>query len=210
MKLLTPLFLPLVVLALSGCLEAVQEETHDGGPDSGIGGGTGGGGGGGGGGTGGGSVGGGGGQTGGGGGGLGGGAGGGTGGGGGGGGDDGGLLFGLVRPDCAPNDGPAFRFHLSDVPLSCDTPESEGFYVSLWTPQMLPASYTLGPDFSQQGSACLCGAIGDLSLVGSVMRIDTATDAGVTGRIDATFQTGSQVHTNWQVIVCPGLGGFCG
>ncbi len=198
-------------LVLCACLHSV-EEGSDGGLGGGAGGGSVGGGAGGGstgGGTGGGSDGGvgggiGGGSGGGGGGGIGGGA------GGGGGSDDGGVLFGVVRPDCGPADGPAFSFQFSETPLTCDAVTGEGFYASLWVGELVPGSYTLGPDFSQQGQACLCGVVADQAALGSSLTIDTATDAGVTGRIDATFQSGTQVHTRWDVIRCPGKNVFCG
>lgn len=118
--------------------------------------------------------------------------------------DAGPVLFGLARPDCAPNDGPAWQFYLSEVPVSCTTPLSEGFYVNLWTGVLDVRSYA----FPTEGTACLCGALGDTSSSGTV-RIDSVSDAGVTGRIDATFQSGTVRHDAFQLIICPGAA-FCG
>ena len=118
--------------------------------------------------------------------------------------DAGPVLFGLAKRDCGPTDGPAWQLYLSELPVSCTTPISEGFYVNLWTGSLDQRSYSLPAD----GSACLCGALGDTSTSGTVT-IDSATDAGVTGRIDATFHSGAVRHDAFQLIVCPGSP-FCG
>ena len=118
---------------------------------------------------------------------------------------DGGVLFGTVRRSCAPWDGPALSFELSETPLSCDAPQAEGFFVSLWIPEPVPGRYTLGPDFNHQGEACLCGAVANPAQLGSMMQIDASSDAGVMGRIDATFQGGEKVQRGVQVIWCPGM-----
>lgn len=114
--------------------------------------------------------------------------------------DAGPVLYGRVKPDCAPNDGPAWQFYLSETPVSCATPLSEGFYVTLWTGPLEPRAYSL----PAEGTACLCGAIGDTETSGSVV-LDSVSDAGVTGRIDATFRSGTVRHDAFQVIVCPGM-----
>lgn len=211
----------LAVVGLSGCLHSVSDD-----PDSGqggggaVGGGSGGGGAGGGAATGGGSATGGGAATGGGsatGGGVGGGGstGGGAGGGGGGtvdGGEtDGGTpLFGIVRRTCGPTDGPAFQFVLSEEPLPCDLLPSEAFFVDLWTGDLQPGSYMLDVSPNAQGDACLCGVVADQAVTGSVMQVDFASDAGASGRIDAIFKSGTQVHRTWQVDMCPDQVIFCG
>jgi hypothetical protein len=120
--------------------------------------------------------------------------------------DAGVFLYGAVKPDCAPNDGPAFRFVLSDVPVDCSYLDSasEGFYVWLWAAELQPRSYSLAPDLSSEGQACLCGVVANQALGGSVT-LDVVTDAGVSGRIDATFMSGSQRHDAFQVLMCPGL-----
>jgi hypothetical protein len=120
--------------------------------------------------------------------------------------DGGVVLYGAVKPDCAPNDGPAFRFLLSDVPVDCAALDStsEGFYVWLWASALEPRAYPIGLGFSLEGQACLCGVVGDNATSGTVT-LDVVTDAGVTGHIDATFQSGTERHDAFHVLVCPGL-----
>lgn len=186
------LFVASLVVLTSACFQPVVDGGSDGGVDAGAGGGTGGG------------V-----ATGGGGGALGGGAGGGGGGGlGGGGGGDvdaGFVLFGAVRPDCAPNDGAAWHFILSYAPVTCDALNNvEGYFIDLWTDPLVPGTtYELTPGGNRQGSACLCGFVGDSSVSGSV-RIDTVSPTEVRGHIDAVFSTGAERHETFNVIVCPG------
>jgi len=112
--------------------------------------------------------------------------------------DAGPVLYGLAKRDCGPTDGLAWQFYLSEVPVSCTTPISEGFYVNLWTGSLDLRTFSL----PAEGSACLCGAFGDDSISGTVT-IDSSSDAGVTGRIDATFHSGAVRHDAFQLIVCP-------
>lgn len=201
----TLLVASLVVLA-SACFQPVTDGESDGGAGGGVatGGGTGGGtatGGGSGGGvaTGGGS---GGGVA------TGGGAGGGVATGGGGGGDvDAGTMtmFGVMRPDCAPNDGPAWHFVLSDTPAGCELlSQSEGYFIDLWVdPLVSGTTYELTPGGNRAGSACLCGFLGDSSVSGTV-RLDAVTPAGATGHIDVLFSSGTERHDTFNVVLCPG------
>ena len=113
--------------------------------------------------------------------------------------DAGPVLFGLAKRDCGPTDGPAWQLLLSELPVTCETASSEGFYVNLWTGSLDVRTFSLPAN----GSACLCGVVGDTSTSGTVT-IDSASDAGVSGRIDATFHSGAVRHDAFQLIVCPG------
>ena len=115
------------------------------------------------------------------------------------------TMFGVMRADCAPNDGPAWHFVLSDTPAGCELlTQSEGYFIDLWVdPLVSGATYELTPGGNRQGSACLCGFLGDSSVSGTV-RIDAVTPAGATGHIDAVFTSGTERHDTFNVIVCPG------
>jgi len=175
------LWLASVVVLASACFQAPEEALADGGAGGGAGGGVGGGA-------------------------MGGGVGGGPTGGG-----TGTLLFGAVRPDCAPDDGPAFSFVLTEAPVGCEifASYSERFQVSLWTGALeRNKAYSLGTTFAHDGAACLCGVVSDQATSGFVTLVDV-TDAGVTGRVDAVFESGAQRHDRFEVVMCPGLP-FCG
>jgi hypothetical protein len=138
---------------------------------------------------------------------LGGGAGGGLGGGSGGGTavDAGPTMFGVVRADCAPNDGPAWHFVLTDTPVGCEVlNDSEGYFIDLWVDPLVPGTtYELTPGGNRQGSACLCGLFENGATEGKV-RIDAVSPVGMSGHIDATFVLGTVRHDTFNVIVCPG------
>ncbi len=118
-------------------------------------------------------------------------------------------LYGLARPDCAPNDGPAWRLLLSETPVSCALNESEGFYVWLWTGPLETRAYPLGGSSStSEGSACLCGALGDTVRSATVV-LDGVSSSELTGRFDGVFQSGTERHDAFRVIICPAVG-VCG
>jgi hypothetical protein len=120
--------------------------------------------------------------------------------------DGGAALYAAAKPDCAPDDGPAWKFLLSPTPVTCDDLafESEGFYLWLWAGDVEVRNYSIGTTSPTEGAACLCGAIGDQATAGSVT-IHTSTDAGIAGRLNATFSTGTERRDDFNAILCPGL-----
>jgi hypothetical protein len=113
-------------------------------------------------------------------------------------------LYAVVREGCAPNDGPAWRFALSETPIGCEAlTNSEGYFVTLWVTDLEPGAYLLGTAPPIDGTACLCGALGDQAQAGS-FRVTAASDAGVTGHIDAFFESGTRRSDTFEAIMCPG------
>jgi hypothetical protein len=109
-------------------------------------------------------------------------------------------LVGVGLPSCAPNDGPSWAFMLSSQPLTCANAFGEGFSVELWVADLVPGTYALGS--SANGTACLCGVVGDVAQHGTMV-VEQVTATEVVGRVDAVFQSGSEAHQRFRVQRCP-------
>ena len=89
-------------------------------------------------------------------------------------------------------------------PLDCPVPSGEGLLVDVWVDQLEPASYTLSPGFSDDGTACECGIVANIVESGT-LQLDTVDAGAAVGRIDLVFQQGSEVHGPLHVTLCPGV-----
>lgn len=120
--------------------------------------------------------------------------------------DAGVAYFGVAHKDCGPTDGPATTFTLSTQPLTCDKPSIEGFFVTVYS-----RSLRQGDAFSlpAMGTACQCGVIANRATQGVVV-IDSVTDGGLSGHLNATFGTGGVIDQPFNVVVCEDGVVLCG
>lgn len=113
---------------------------------------------------------------------------------------DGGVapFYGVAHKDCGPSDGPATTFTLSNQPLACDKPQSQGFFVTVYS-----RALRAGDAFSlpAMGTACQCGVIANRATQGVVV-IDSVTDSGLSGHLNATFGTGGVIDQPFNLVVC--------
>ena len=116
------------------------------------------------------------------------------------------VYLGVVHHTCAPTGSPALTFTLSNQAISCSQKQSEGFFVTMNVGQV-----RAGDTFSlpEMASACQCGVIANRATQGVVV-IDGATDAGVTGHLNATFGTGGKIEGLFNVVVCQDGTVLCG
>lgn len=113
------------------------------------------------------------------------------------------ALLGLAKEDCAPNDAPMWTLTFSDTALACDVGLADRFYASLWRGTLTPGTYAVGKDDpAPAGTSCLCGIVANLAKKGTVT-LDSVTTTEVTGRIDAVFSFGEELHRTFKLVVCP-------
>jgi hypothetical protein len=110
--------------------------------------------------------------------------------------DAGTVWFGIATPSCDPVDRPDWRFSLLDQ--VCGASSGEGIFIDLFTQDLRLGAYQL-PD---AGAVCNCGIVANQAVTG-VVTLDALFDAGLLGRIDATFMDGSEMHDFLELRFCP-------
>jgi hypothetical protein len=110
--------------------------------------------------------------------------------------DAGTVWFGIATPGCDATDRPDWRFSLLEQ--TCGASSIDGIFITLATSDLRLGTYQL-PD---AGGACICGIVGNQVRSGTVT-LDSIFDAGLSGRIDATFQDGSELHDFLLLRFCP-------
>jgi hypothetical protein len=115
------------------------------------------------------------------------------------------VMRGTMRPDCAPDDGPAVRFDFAPEAFACDVVDiAVTLTVSVWSGSPLDLrTYQVGAFGvgDAQAVRCVPGAACEAASSGTLVleRYDIATSAA--GTYELTFPSGLTVrggfHTTW-------------
>jgi len=123
-----------------------------------------------------------------------------------------GVMRGTMRPDCAPNDGPAVRFDFAPEAFACGDFAKATLTVSVWSGSPLSAgAYRIGAFGVGRAQAVRCDEVGSCEAATGgalvVERYDEATGAG--GTYELSFPSGLTVRGGFSTSWCD-TGALCG
>jgi hypothetical protein len=116
------------------------------------------------------------------------------------------VMRGTMRPDCAPDDGPAVRFDFAPTAFACDDVNAAATVtVSVWSGSPLtPGTYRISGvgTGSAQAVRCVPGAACEAATGGALEleRYDVATSAA--GTYELTFPSGLTVRGGFRTTWC--------